>query len=126
MNSPIKVGDTLYRLDFINRFDPYAILRTYEVLRVSQSSVWIKDEAGNVRIKRKNARKQFAWPTKREALDSLIIRTSKRKKYLEVELDAIKHQQSYLSAVDRVDMASLEDNLVSLWSRHSSHIDFDF
>lgn len=126
MPSAIEVGDRLYRLEFVNRFDPYALLRTYEVVRVSDSSVWLKDEMGNVRIKRKNARKQFAWPTKREALDSLLVRTSKRKKYLETELDAIRRQQEYLSAVDRVDMSSLEDSLISLGSRYSSYIDFDF
>lgn len=124
----IEVGDTLYRLDFLNRHDPYACLQTFEVLRVSASSVWLKDQYDNVLVKRKRARKQFAWSTKREALDSLIIRTQKRRKHLEAELDAIKNQQEYLSRVDRVDMSGLEDALLYHGDRFSrlSAIDLDF
>ena len=122
----IEVGDTLYRLDFYSRHDPYAYLQTFEVLRVSASSVWLKDEYDNVFIKRKHARKQFAWSTKREALDSLIIRTQKRRKHLEAELAAIKDQQIYLGRVDRVDMSGLEDALVYEGNRllHTSGLDF--
>lgn len=122
----IEVGDTLYRLDFYNKHDPYAYLQTFEVLRVSASSMWLKDEYDNVCIKRKHARKQFAWSTKREALDSLIIRTQKRRKHLEAELDAIKDQQIYLSRVDRVDMSGLEDALVYEGNKllHTSGLDF--
>lgn len=124
----IEVGDTLYRLDFLNRYDPYAYLQTFEVLRVSASSVWLKDLHGNVLIRRKRARKQFAWSTKEQAMSSLEIRTRKRQQILEAELEAVKVQQDYLARVENDEKRSLEDALLYHGDRFSrlSAIDLDF
>ena len=61
-------------------------LRDFIVLRHTLNGVWIETWSGGKRFVLKRARKRYACPTKKEALDSFIARQQRRISILQSQL----------------------------------------
>ena len=69
-------------------------LRKYEVLRHTEKGVWIKDWDGSERFVLKEARKRFACPTQKEAIESYIARKDRQIRIYSTRLDQAKSFKS--------------------------------
>lgn len=82
----------LYRYTFVSDEHPTEgrlKLHTYPVIRESEASYWIQTNdwfPDRLKICRKNARKTFAYPTQKQALNNYIRRTKKYKTILEYNM----------------------------------------
>jgi len=61
------------------------IKQTLEVVKETPRGVWVNDY-GHMRFVLAAARKRFAWPTEREALESFIARKKTQRRILETQL----------------------------------------
>lgn len=81
-------GEVLYRavIRLMSGGDARVVFETYEIVRETPKGVIIRTEYNDRRFVRLDARKRFACPTKREALESFIARTSKRIRLKKAEI----------------------------------------
>lgn len=68
-------------------------LALFYLVKETEKGYWIRHQYDSINFKRwvsKTAKKRFAYPTKEEALNNLIIRTKRRLDYLEHDINACR------------------------------------
>lgn len=80
-------------------------LREYSVVKTTLRGVWINPSTCFFKMTNKwvslSSKKRYAYPTKEEAFNSLVIRNRKRIQYLERDLDFAKDGKILIENFDK-------------------------
>lgn len=64
-------------------------LRSFAVAKTTPKGVWLRQFGGDDRFVRREARKRFACPTQKEALESFIARKERQQSILSAQLNRV-------------------------------------
>ena len=73
------------------RYDWDLVLRVFNLVKETQCGYWIEIELGKNKWVSKTSVKRFAYPTKREALNSFIARKKRQTELLRYQLKDAEH-----------------------------------
>ena len=90
-----EVGSIYEEEPFSLKMFPNIKLRidSFSLVKETEKGYWIRSPYDSYGFKRwvsKTAKKRFAYPTKEEALNNLVIRTKRRLNYLEHDINACR------------------------------------
>lgn len=101
-----KVGDTFYRYTgiddavvFYDKADFVAWIKTLRVTKTTQCGCWIEDDYGTRKFVLNDAVKKYAYPSKREALESFQAR---RRMWVKILTRNLQRATCELAAVDAI------------------------
>lgn len=83
---PSTVG-AYYRAYAMAIVSPFIYVEALPVVRKTEKGVWVESEDRGVRFCRDGAKKRFAYPTREEAIESLLQRTLHRIGHLRNTID---------------------------------------
>lgn len=90
-----KITSNIDEFDNVIGFNYYVYFKVYNVIKTTMKGMWIQSENGFVnRFMLSSARKKFACFTKKEAIESFIIR---KNIYIGILKDRIHEAQTFIS-----------------------------